>query len=148
MSKSKKILNLVTVIIVGILLVCTVLSVIIRNQTQPLVETVPPTEEYIEDLGGYLYHLPAEAMFSEPYTWIDENGEEQPGERWYVYVLRSGIGLFGTVYHVERAEVLPFEWNGDTAAVTSNRLHRQDEVIVRPVEKLTDGCTVRTKRPE
>jgi len=134
MSKSKKILNLVTAVLIGVLIVCTVLSVIIRNQTQPLAETVTPTEEYIEtgDGGMYIYEIPADALSEES----------------CVYVLRSGIGLFGSVYHAEQVEVTLYERNGDTVTVTSNRLHRHDEVIVHPVERMSDGCTVRVEQPE
>ena len=134
MDKSKKILNTVTAVILGALVVCTLLSVILRNQTQPVAETVQPTEEYIEteEGGMYIYSLPADALTEEG----------------YVYVIRSGIGLFGYVYHAEQVEAALYERNGDTVTVTSNRLHRHDEVIVHPVDRMSDGCAVRIKQPE
>jgi hypothetical protein len=131
MSASKKILNLVTVVLIGVLIVCTVLSVIIRNQTQPEVETVKPTEEYIEteDGGMKILSVPADALTEES----------------YVYVIRSGIGLFGYVYHAEMVEVELYARNGDIVSVSSSRLSRHDEVIVKPVDRMSDGCMVRLK---
>ncbi|MBQ2726006.1 MAG: hypothetical protein IJF78_09895 [Clostridia bacterium] len=129
MTTSKKVLSIATAVIAGLLILCTVLSVIIRNQTQPVVETVKPAEEYVEteDGGMYLLHLPAGAL----------------AEAGVVYVVRSGIGLFGYVYHAEMVEVEVYERNGETVAVGSMRLSRHDEVIVRPVERMMDGCPVR-----
>lgn len=131
MSASKKILNLVTAVLIGVLIVCTVLSVILRNQTQPEVETVKPTEEYIEteDGGMKILFVPADALTEER----------------YVYVIRSGIGLFGYVYHAEKIEVTLYERDGDTVAVSSSRLSRHDEVIVNLVDRMSDGCMVRVK---
>ena len=131
MSASKKILNLVTAVLIGVLIVCTVLSVIIRNQTQPEVETVKPTEEYIEtEVGGMkILSVPADALTEES----------------YVYVIRSGIGLFGYVYHAEMVEVELYAKNGDIVSVNSQRLSRHDEVIVKPVDRMSDGCMVRLK---
>jgi hypothetical protein len=131
MSASKKVLNLVTAVLIGILIVCTVLSVIIRNQTQPEVETVKPTEEYIEteDGGMKILSVPADALTEES----------------YVYVIRSGIGLFGYVYHAEMVEVELYAKNGDIVSVSSQRLSRHDEVIVNPVDRMSDGCMVRLK---
>ena len=131
MSVSKKILNLVTAVLIGVLIICTVLSVIIRNQTQPEVETVKPTEEYIEteDGGMKILSVPAAALTEER----------------YVYVIRSGIGLFGYVYHAEMVEVELYAKNGDIVSVSSQRLSRHDEVIVQPVERMSDGCMVRLK---
>ena len=131
MSTSKKVLNLVTAVLIGVLIVCTVLSVIIRNQTQPEVETVKPTEEYIEteDGGMKILSVPADALTEES----------------YVYVIRSGIGLFGYVYHAEMVEVELYAKNGDIVSVNSQRLSRHDEVIVKPVDRMSDGCMVRLK---
>ena len=131
MSASKKILNLVTAVLIGVLIVCTVLSVIIRNQTQPEVETVKPTEEYIEteDGGIKILSVPADALTEES----------------YVYVIRSGIGLFGYVYHAEMVEIELYAKNGDIVSVNSQRLSRHDEVIVKPVDRMSDGCMVRLK---
>ena len=131
MSASKKVLNLVTAVLIGVLIVCTVLSVIIRNQTQPEVETVKPTEEYIEteDGGMKILSVPADALTEES----------------YVYVIRSGIGLFGYVYHAEMVEVELYAKNGDIVSVNSQRLSRHDEVIVKPVDRMSDGCMVRLK---
>ena len=131
MSASKKVLNLVTAVLIGVLIVCTVLSVIIRNQTQPEVETVKPTEEYIEteDGGMKILSVPADALTEES----------------YVYVIRSGIGLFGYVYHAEMVEVELYAKNGDIVSVNSQRLSRHDEVIVKPVDRMSDGCMVRVK---
>lgn len=131
MSASKKVLNLVTAVLIGVLIVCTVLSVIIRNQTQPEVETVKPTEEYIEteDGGMKILSVPADALTEER----------------YVYVIRSGIGLFGYVYHAEMVEVELYAKNGDIVSVNSQRLSRHDEVIVKPVDRMSDGCMVRVK---
>ena len=131
MSTSKKVLNLVTAVLIGVLIVCTVLSVIIRNQTQPEVETVKPTEEYIEteDGGMKILSVPADALTEER----------------YVYVIRSGIGLFGYVYHAEMVEVELYAKNGDIVSVNSQRLSRHDEVIVKPVDRMSDGCKVRLK---
>ncbi|MBQ9718075.1 MAG: hypothetical protein IJV76_08790, partial [Clostridia bacterium] len=115
MTTSKKVLNIATAVIAGLLILCTVLSVIIRNQTRPVVETVKPAEEYVEteDGGMYLLHLPASAL----------------AEDGVVYVVRSGIGLFGYVYHAEMVEVEVYGRNGETVAVGSKRLSRHDEVI-------------------
>jgi hypothetical protein len=131
MSASKKVLNLVTAVLIGVLIVCTVLSVILRNQTQPEVETVKPTEEYIEteDGGMKILSVPADALTEES----------------YVYVIRSGIGLFGYVYHAEMVEVELYAKNGDIVSVNSQRLSRHDEVIVKPVDRMSDGCMVRLK---
>jgi hypothetical protein len=66
-------------------------------------------------------------------------------EERYVYVIRSGIGLFGYVYHAEMVEVELYAKNGDIVSVSSQRLSRHDEVIVKPVDRMSDGCMVRLK---
>jgi len=131
MTRSRKALNIATAVIAGLLILCTVLSVLLRNQSQPVVETVKPEEEYVEteDGGMYLLHLPAGAL----------------AEDGVVYVVRRGIGLFGYVYHAEMVEVEVYERNGETVAVGSGRLSRHDEVIVHPVERMEDGGMIRIK---
>ena len=44
MTRSKKILNIATAIVVGLLVACTAASFLIRARTQPKVETVQPTQ--------------------------------------------------------------------------------------------------------
>lgn len=148
MTASRKILNLLTFLLIGALLGCTLLSTVIRNHTQPEVETVSPTEQYLEEEGIRLLYLPAAAMRSEPIEQMDESDVLRNGEQWYVYVVRSSIGLFGSVYHAEKVSVSLYLQDGDTVAVTSQRLSRHDEVIVSPPEQISDGSPVRMAETE
>ena len=110
MTKSKKILNIFTAIIVGLFLACTVASFAIRAQTQPKVETVQPTQysfalgqEWVEVLT-----VPRKAVLSETRSFFDEEETEYTYEQYYVYVATSSLGLFGEVYDAERINVSPF----------------------------------------
>ena len=110
MTKSKKILNIFTVVIVGLLVACTAASFLIRARTQPKVETVQPTqysfafgEEWVDVLT-----VPREAVLSETRSFFDEEGTEYQYEQYYVYVATSSLGLFGEVYDAERINVNPF----------------------------------------
>ena len=67
MTRSKKILNIATAIVVGLLVACTAASFLIRARTQPKVETVQPTqysfalgEEWVDVLT-----VPRNAVLSE-----------------------------------------------------------------------------------
>ena len=110
MTKSKKILNIFTAVIVGLFLACTVASFAIRAWTQPKVETVQPTqysfalgEEWVDVLT-----VPRKAVLSETRSFFDEEGTEYTYEQYYVYVATSSLGLFGEVYDAERINVSPF----------------------------------------
>jgi len=107
MTKSKKILNIFTVVIVGLFLACTVASFVIRSVTQPKVETIQPTqysfalgEEWVDVLT-----VPRKAVLSETKSFFDEEGTEYQYEQYYVYVATSSLGLFGEVYDAERINV-------------------------------------------
>ena len=113
MTRSKKILNIFTAIVVGLLLACTAASFLIRARTQPKVETVQPTEygftlgqEYVQ-----LLTVPRDAVLSETRSFFGEDGTEYTYEQYYVYVATSSLGLFGEVYDAERINVilLPIE---------------------------------------
>ena len=98
------------VFIVGLFIVCTIASFLIRSRTQPKVETVQPTqysfalgEEWVDVLT-----IPREVVLSETRSFFDEEGTEYTYEQYYVYVATSSIGLFGEVYDAERINVNPF----------------------------------------
>ena len=110
MTRSKKILDIATAIVVGLLVACTAASFLIRAWTQPKVETVQPTqysfalgEEWVDVLT-----VPREALLSETRSFFDEEGTEYTYEQYYVYVATSSLGLFGEVHDVERINVNPF----------------------------------------
>ncbi len=110
MTRSKKILNIFTSIIVGLFLACTVASFAIRAVTQPKVETVQPTQ-YSFALGQEwvdVLTVPRKAVLSETRSFFDEEGTEYTYEQYYVYVATSSLGLFGEVYDAERINVSPF----------------------------------------
>ncbi len=110
MTRSKKILNIFTSIIVGLFLACTVASFAIRARTQPKVETVQPTQ-YSFALGQEwvdVLTVPRKAVLSESKSFFDEEGTEYTYEQYYVYVATSSLGLFGEVYDAERINVNPF----------------------------------------
>ena len=110
MTRSKKILNIFTAIIVGMFIACTIASFVIRSVTQPKVETIQPTQysfalgqEWVEVLT-----VPRKAVLSETRSFFDEEGTEYQYEQYYVYVATSSLGLFGEVYDAERINVNPF----------------------------------------
>ena len=110
MTRSKKVLNIATAIVVGLLVACTAASFLIRARTQPKVETVQPTqvsfalgEEWVDVLT-----VPRKAVLSETKSFFDEEGTEYTYEQYYVYVASSSLGLFGEVYDAERINVTPF----------------------------------------
>ena len=110
MTRSKKVLNIATAIVVGLLIACTAASFLIRARTQPKVETVQPTqysfalgEEWVDVLT-----VPRKAVLSETHSFFDEEGTEYTYEQYYVYVATSSLGLFGEVYDAERINVNPF----------------------------------------
>ena len=110
MTRSKKILNIFTAVVVGLFLACTVASFAIRAWTQPKVETVQPTQ-YSFALGQEwvdVLTVPRKAVLSETRSFIDEEGTEYTNEQYYVYVATSSLGLFGEVYDAERINVNPF----------------------------------------
>ena len=107
MTKSKKILNIFTAIIVGLFLACTVASFAIRAATQPKVETTQAWE-YDFTLGedyAQVLTVPREALLSETRSFFDEEGTEYTYEQYYVYVATSSLGLFGEVFDAERINV-------------------------------------------
>ena len=110
MTRSKKILNIFTAVVIGLMIACTAASFLIRARTQPKVETVQPTqysfalgEEWVDVLT-----IPREAVLSETKSFFDEEGTEYTYEQYYVYVATSSLGLFGEVYDAERVNVNPF----------------------------------------
>ena len=110
MTRSKKILNIFTAIIVGLFLGCTVASFAIRAKTQPKVETVQPTQ-YSFALGQEwvdVLTVPRKAVLSETKSFFDEEGTEYQYEQYYVYVATSSLGLFGEVFDAERVNVSLF----------------------------------------
>ena len=110
MTRSKKVLNIATAIVVGLLVACTVASFAIRARTQPKVETVQPTQ-YSFALGQEwvdVLTVPRKAVLSETKSFFDEEGTEYQYEQYYVYVATSSLGLFGEVYDAERINVNPF----------------------------------------
>ena len=110
MTRSKKILNIFTAIIVGLFLACTVASFAIRAKTQPKVETVQPTQ-YSFALGQEwvdVLTVPRKAVLSETKSFFDEEGTEYQYEQYYVYVATSSLGLFGEVFDAERVNVSLF----------------------------------------
>ena len=107
MTRSKKILNIATAIVVGLFIACTIASFVIRSVTQPKVETVQPTqysfalgEEWVDVLT-----VPRKAVLSETRSFFDEEGTEYTYEQYYVYVAASSLGLFGEVYDAELVNV-------------------------------------------
>ncbi|MCR5681577.1 MAG: extracellular solute-binding protein, partial [Clostridiales bacterium] len=107
MTRSKKILNIATAIVVGLFLACTVASFAIRAKTQPKVETAQAWE-YDFTLGqdyAQVLTVPRKAVLSETRSFFDEEGTEYTYEQYYVYVAASSLGLFGEVYDAERVNV-------------------------------------------
>ena len=107
MTRSKKILNIATAIVVGLLVACTAASFLIRARTQPKVETVQPTQ-YSFALGQEwvdVLTVPRKAVLSETKSFSDEEGTEYTYEQYYVYVATSSLGLFGEVFDAERINV-------------------------------------------
>ena len=107
MTRSKKVLNIATAIVVGLFLACTVASFAIRAKTQPKVETAQAWE-YDFTLGqdyAQVLTVPREALLSETRSFFDEEGTEYTYEQYYVYVATSSLGLFGEVYDAERVNV-------------------------------------------
>jgi hypothetical protein len=107
MTKSKKILNIFTAVIVGLFLACTIASFAIRAATQPKVETTQAWE-YDFTLGedyAQVLTVPREALLSEIRSFFDEEGTEYTYEQYYVYVATSSLGLFGEVFDAERINV-------------------------------------------
>lgn len=110
MTKSKKILNIFTAVVVGLFIACTIASFVIRSVTQPKVETVQPTQ-YSFALGQEwvdVLTVPRKAVLSETKSFFDEEGTEYQYEQYYVYVATSSLGLFGEVWDAERINVTPF----------------------------------------
>ena len=110
MTRSKKILNIFTAVVVGLFLACTIASFAIRAVTQPKVVTVQPTQ-YSFALGQEwvdVLTVPRKAVLSETKSFFDEEGTEYTYEQYYVYVATSSLGLFGEVYDAERINVNPF----------------------------------------
>ena len=107
MTKSKKILNIFTAVIVGLFLACTIASFAIRAATQPKVETTQAWE-YDFTLGqdyAQILTVPRAALLSETRSFFDEEGTEYTYEQYYVYVATSSLGLFGEVFDAERVNV-------------------------------------------
>lgn len=107
MTKSKKILNIFTALIVGLLIASTAASFIIRARTQPKVETTQAWE-YDFSLGqdyAQILTVPRAALLSETRSFFDEEGTEYTYEQYYVYVATSSLGLFGEVFDAERVNV-------------------------------------------
>jgi hypothetical protein len=107
MTKSKKILNIFTAVIVGLFLACTVASFAIRAATQPKVETTQAWE-YDFTLGqdyAQILTIPRAALLSETRSFTDEEGTEYTYEQYYVYVATSSLGLFGEFFDAERVNV-------------------------------------------
>ena len=110
MTRSKKILNIATAIVVGLFLACTVASFAIRAKTQPKVETAQAWE-YSFTLGqdyAQVLTVPRKAVLSEIKSFFDEEGTEYTYEQYYVYVAASSLGLFGEVYDAERVNITLF----------------------------------------
>ncbi len=107
MTKSKRILNIFTAVIVGLFLACTVASFAIRAATQPKVETTQAWEydfSFGQDYAQILT-VPRAALLSETKSFFDEEGTEYTYEQYYVYVATSSLGLFGEVFDAERVNV-------------------------------------------
>ncbi|MBR6934216.1 MAG: hypothetical protein IKH41_01870 [Clostridia bacterium] len=107
MTKSKKILNIFTAVIVGLLIASTAASFIIRAATQPKVETTQAWE-YDFSLGqdyAQILTVPRAALLSETKSFFDEEGREYTWEQYYVFVATSSLGLFGEVFDAERVNV-------------------------------------------
>ena len=110
MTRSKKILNIFTAVIVGLFLACTIASFAIRAATQPKVETTQAWE-YDFTLGedyAQVLTVPREALLSETRSFFDEEGTEYTYEQYYVYVATSSLGLFGEVFDAERINITLF----------------------------------------
>ena len=107
MTRSKKILNIATAIVVGLFLACTIASFAIRAATQPKV-AVTQAWEYDFSLGqdyAQILTVPRAALLSETKSFFDEEGTEYTYEQYYVYVATSSLGLFGEVFDAERVNV-------------------------------------------
>ncbi len=110
MTRSKKILNIFTAVVIGLMIACTAASFLIRARTQPKVETVQSTQ-YSFALGQEwvdVLTVPRKAVLFETKSFFDEEGTEYTYEQYYVYVATSSLGLFGEVYDAERINVTPF----------------------------------------
>ncbi|MBR5366400.1 MAG: carbohydrate ABC transporter substrate-binding protein, partial [Clostridia bacterium] len=110
MTRSKKILNIFTAVVIGLMIACTAASFLIRARTQPKVETTQPTQ-YSFALGQEwvdVLTVPRKVVLSESKSFFDEEGTEYTYEQYYVYVATSSLGLFGEVYDAERINVNPF----------------------------------------
>ena len=78
MTKSKKILNIFTAVIVGLLIASTAASFIIRARTQPKV-AITQAWEYDFTLGqdyAQILTVPRAALLSETRSFFDEEGTE------------------------------------------------------------------------
>ena len=134
MMKSKKILNIFTVVVLLLLVGCTIAAYAIRAVTQPKVETIDPEYEYFVSEDGpemfYLYTLPA-------------NTVREDGDGTFVWVTHGSLGVFGTEYTAERVGVAVFGDTPDGVTVTSDRLNRWDEVVFSPDGRISDGGALR-----
>ena len=107
MTNSKRILNIFTAVIVGLLIASTAASFIIRARTQPKV-AITQAWEYDFTLGqdyAQILTVPRAALLSETRSFFDEEGTEYTYEQYYVYVATSSLGLFGEVFDAERINV-------------------------------------------
>ena len=137
MTKSKKILNIFTVVLVLLLLGCTAASLIRRARTEPIVEVTVPEREEAEMDGIFvtLYRLPASAV-------LEDGGGA------FVWVTRESVGLFGPVYDVERVPVDVLEAADGQVVLTSPVLRWWDSVIADPGDRIRNGARVRMGETE
>ena len=108
MTKSKKILNIFTAVVVGLLIACTVASFGIRAATQPKVVVSKPVEYWMHtgvNAGDTFYTVPAEAVMMETLSYIDEEGNEVFYDQYYVYIAEISMGLFGELYDAAHVNV-------------------------------------------
>ncbi len=131
MTKAKKILNIITVVVVLALVTCTVLSKVISEAMRPKVEVTVPVEELVEIDGvtDYYRFIPDSAIFT-------------VGIRNCVYVVRDERGLFGDESHLVLCDVSIIGQMDGMTAYGGRYVRSNDRVVVHPDTTWEDGAAV------
>ncbi len=131
MTKAKKILNIITVVIVLALVTCTVLSKVISEAMRPKVEVTLPTEEFVEIDGEEDY-----------YRFIPDSTVFTSGTSSCVFVVRDERGLFGNESHLVLCEISILEQKDGMTAYGGRYVRSQDRVVLNPNPAWEDGAAV------
>ncbi len=138
MTKAKKILNIITVVVITALVACTVLSKVISEAMRPKVEITTPVEEFVEIDGkkDYYYFIPDSTIFT-------------LGTRNCVYVVRDERGLFGNESHLVLCDISILGQMDGMTAYGGRYLRSRDRVVLEPDPSWEDGAAVTiTNLPE